>query len=236
MNSVVPVKRFYKVVSVDAADGGWQVSLDGRPLKTPARASLVIAQRGLADAIASEWDAQHDKIRPESMPMFRLLATAIDRVAARRDDVIVATVKYAEADLLCYWADGPEDLVSLQTQRWQPVLDWLRDHLGAELQVTAGIRPVDQSPNALGALRRAVAEFDDLRLTGLSALAGVTGSLALALAMAHARIDAGEGSVLALLDEEYQAGRWGSDPEAEERRARTRAEIAETMNFLNLIG
>jgi chaperone required for assembly of F1-ATPase len=236
MNSVVPVKRFYKAVSVEAAEGGWQVALDGRPLKTPARAPLIIGQRGLADAIAAEWDGQQDKIRPESMPLFQLLATAIDRVAVRRDEVIVATAKYGETDLLCYRADMPPDLVDLQARRWQPILDWARDDLGAELQVTAGIRPIDQAPNALGALRRAVAEFDDLRLTGLSALAGVTGSLVLALAMVHARIDAEEGGALALLDEEYQSGRWGVDAEAQERRDRTRAEIAGTMRFLNLIG
>lgn len=236
MNSVIPVKRFYKTVSVIEAEGGWQIALDGRPLKTPGRLPLVIGQRTLADEIAAEWDAQQEKIRPESMPLFRLLATAIDRVAARRDDVIAATVKYAETDLLCYWADQPMDLAELQARHWRPVLDWAREHLGAELQVTAGIRPVDQSPNALDALRRAVAEFDDLRLTGLSALAGVTGSLVLALAIAHARIDAEEAGLLALLDEEYQSGRWGVDAEAEARRQRTRAEIVETMRFLNLIG
>ncbi len=236
MNSVVPAKRFYKTVSVAEAEGGWQVCLDGRPLKTPARAPLIIGQRTLADEIAAEWDTQQEKIRPESMPLFRLVATAIDRVAARRDDVIAATVKYAETDLLCYRADMPSDLVELQARRWQPILDWARAALGAELQVTDGLRPIDQSPNALGALRGAVAQFDDLGLTGLSALAGVTGSLILALAMAHARIDAAEGGALALLDEQYQSDRWGLDPEAEERRARTRAEIAETLRFLNLIG
>ncbi|MCD6074778.1 MAG: hypothetical protein K0Q70_1661 [Rhodospirillales bacterium] len=236
MNSVVPVKRFYKTVSVKDTVGGWQILLDGRPLKTPARAPLIVGPRGLAEAIVEEWDAQHDKIRPESMPLFRLLATAIDRVAERRDEVIAATVKYAETDLLCYWADEPPALVELQAQRWQPVLDWARDDMGAEFQVTAGIRPVDQSPGTLGALRRAVAEFDDFGLTALSALAGVTGSLVLALALAKARIDAQQGGALALLDEEFQSDRWGADAEAQGRRDRLRAEIVDTVRFLNLIG
>jgi chaperone required for assembly of F1-ATPase len=236
MNSVVPLKRFYKAVSVKDAVDGWQILLDGRPLKTPARAPLIVGPRDLADAIAGEWDAQQDKIRPESMPLFRLLATAIDRVAARRDEVIAATVKYAETDLLCYWADEPQELIDLQAQHWQPVLDWARDDLGAEFRVTAGIRPVDQSPGTLGELRRAVAAFDDFGLTGLSALAGVTGSLVLALALAHARIDAQQGGVLALLDEEFQSDRWGADAEAQGRRDRLRAEIVDTVRFLNLIG
>lgn len=236
MSSVVPAKRFYKSVTLGEGDGGWKVLLDARPLKTPGGRPLTIASRLLAEAIASEWDAQGEKIRPESMPTFRLLATGIDRVADRRDDVISATLKYAETDLLCYRADAPQDLVDLQSRRWQPILDWIREDLGAELKVTAGILPIDQSPEVFVALRSAVAKFDDLALTALSSLAGVTGSLALALAMAHARIDAEEGGALALLDEQFQADNWGEDEEARERRDRTRTEIAETIRFLNLMG
>jgi chaperone required for assembly of F1-ATPase len=236
MSSVVPIKRFYKAVRVGEGDGGWKVLLDGRPLKTPGGRALTVGSRALADAIAAEWEGQVEKIRPETMPTFRLLATGIDRVADRREDVITATLKYAETDLLCYRADMPSDLIELQEQRWQPLLDWARDELGAHLEVTSGIRPVDQPPEALDALRAAVSSYDDLGLTGLSSLAGVTGSLVLALALAQARIDAEEGGALALLDEQYQAERWGEDEQAREKRDRTRAEIAETIRFLNLIG
>jgi len=234
--SVISAKRFYKAVSVAQGDDGWTVLLDARPLKTPGGKPLAIGAQALAEAIAVEWDEQVEKIAPETMPIFRLLATGIDRVAARRDEVIAATLKYAETDLLCYRADQPPDLAELQERRWQPMVDWAQQNFGADLKVTAGILPIDQPPAALAALRNAVADFDDLGLTGLSMLAGATSSLVLALAMAHARIDAEEGGALALLDEQFQADHWGEDDEARERRDRTRAEIAVTMRFLNLIG
>lgn len=240
MNSVVPLKRFYKTVSVasveDADGSGWQILLDARPLKTPIRAPLIVASRAIADAIAAEWDAQVDKIRPDSMPLFRLLATAIDRVAPRRAEIVEATLKYAETDLLCYQADEPADLVDLQRTRWQPLLDWARDHHGAEFRVTSGIVPVDQTPQAMAALRKSVMGFDTMALTGVSALAGVMGSLVLALALAQRRISAEEAGDLALLDEQYQSDNWGEDEEARARRDHMRTEIIETARFLTLIG
>ena len=236
MNSVVPIKRFYKSVSVAPAGEGWHVLLDARPLKTPARQDLIVRSRLLADAIAAEWDAQLEKIRPDSMPLFRLLATAIDRVEPRRNEIVDATVKYAETDLLCYRADQPPELVWLQQERWQPLIDWAKEELGAEFRVVTGIIPVDQSPSALVALRTAVAALDTMALTGVSALAGATSSLVLALAIACGRIDAEEGGDLALLDEQFQADNWGEDPEARAKRDRTRADMVDTARFLNLIG
>lgn len=235
MNSVVPAKRFYKVVSVDPIDGGWQVALDRRALKTPARSPLTIASRALADAIAEEWDSQVDKIRPETMPIFRLVATAIDRVGPRRDQVIAASLKFADTDLLCYRADRQSDLAALQETRWQPLLDWARDEYGVELRVTAGLIPVSQPAAALSTLCGVVAGLDALSLTGVSALAGTMGSLVLALALARGRIDAEEAGALALLDEIFQSERWGEDEEARANRARTLADIADTARFLKLI-
>ena len=40
-----------------AEDGGWAIRLDGRPVRTPARAPLVVPTEALAEAIAEEWRA-----------------------------------------------------------------------------------------------------------------------------------------------------------------------------------
>ncbi len=44
-------KRFYRQVSVAELPGdGWQVLLDGRTIRTPAKRALVVPRRDLADA------------------------------------------------------------------------------------------------------------------------------------------------------------------------------------------
>ncbi len=57
-------KRFYKEAAVQPAENGFAVVLDGRPVRTPARRSLVAPQQVLAQAIAAEWQAQTDVIDP----------------------------------------------------------------------------------------------------------------------------------------------------------------------------
>src|SRR5881392_2104003 len=145
------MKRVYKQAAARAAEGGWGVALDGRPMRTPARHELVVPSAALAEAIAAEWDAQQDDIRPATMPLTRLAATAIDRTRAQRDLVIAETANYAGTDLVCYRAERPPELIARQQAEWQPLLDWAMQRYDASLAVTNGVLPQPQSPAALKA-------------------------------------------------------------------------------------
>src|SRR5438094_775531 len=79
------MKRVYAAVDVRPVDRGWSVALDGKPMRTPGKNELILPSQALAAAIAAEWDSQRDEIRPATMPLTRLAATAIDRTAAQRD-------------------------------------------------------------------------------------------------------------------------------------------------------
>ena len=117
------MKRFYKEASVVEAEGEFSVTLDGRKIRTPAKAELIFPNRVLADAVASEWDAQGDEVDVEIMSMMKFASTAIDRVKPRRSAVIDQISAYANSDLLCYRAERPDDLVEMQEGAWQPLLD-----------------------------------------------------------------------------------------------------------------
>ena len=54
------MKRFWKDVAAEREDGGWTITLDGRPVKTPARAALLVPTEALANAIADDWRASLD--------------------------------------------------------------------------------------------------------------------------------------------------------------------------------
>ena len=62
----------------------FRVLLDGRPMRTPAKATLIVPTRPLAEAIAVEWDSVPDKaeINAAHLRLTRLAATGIDRVRA----------------------------------------------------------------------------------------------------------------------------------------------------------
>lgn len=230
------MKRFYREVDVACGDGGgFVVALDGRPIRTPAKAPLQVRSRALADAVAEEWACQGETVDIHAMRLTRLANSALDRVAPARDAVAATTAAFAEADLLCYRASEPDELVVRQATAWQPLLDWAAERYAARLTVVCGLMPVAQPPTACAALADAVGAHDDFRLTGLAEATAVTGSLVLGLALAEGRIDAEAAWSLSLFDELYQKERWGAEAEAERRREALRADLAAAGRFLDLV-
>ncbi len=227
-------KRSYGAVGVAPLGDGFTVTLDGRTVRTPAGRELTLPTEALARAVAGEWEAQEGEVRAHTMPMMQLAGTAIDRVAPHRQEIVEQTAAYAKTDLLCYRADSPPELTDRQAASWQPLLDWAAETHRARLDVTCGVTPADQPEAALDALGAAVEALDDLELTALASVAGASGSLIVALALAAGRIDADEAYAVSQLDESYQVEKWGEDAEAQARRQRLHADIRAVAAFLAL--
>lgn len=208
-------RRFWTAAAVEPAGDGWQVTLDGRPIRTPGKLPLVLPTRALANAIAAEWDAQADVIDPNAMPLTRAANSAVEKVAPQFDAVADMLAAYGGTDLLSYRAAHPQALVDRQANEWNPLLDWAADALGARLAVTTGVIPVAQDRGALAALRARLAALTPWELTALHDLVTLPGSLILGLAVLDGRLTADEAHTLARIDEEHQAEAWGRDDEAE---------------------
>lgn len=229
------MKRFYKNASAQAVEGGFGVALDARTLLTPAKLPLVVPRLALAEAIAGEWQAQVEEVRPHSMPLMRLASTAIDLVATRHAEVVAEIANFAETDLVCYRADHPPELVARQHAIWQPLIDWATLRYDAPLCVTAGIVPVAQKPATLRALAVAVAAYEPMALTALHAATTASGSLVIALALMEGRLDAEGAFAASQLDESFQIEQWGEDYEAADRRAALKADLAAAARFVALL-
>lgn len=226
------MKRFYKDVSVGSGEGGFAVLLDGRPVRTPGGNVLALPTEKLAAAIAAEWRAQGEEIVPTAMPLLRLANTVIDGVAARRADVTDAVMRFAQNDLLCYRAHQPPDLVARQSLGWDPWLDWVRRRHDANLTVATGLTHVDQTDDALAALRKAVDELDPFALGALHVIASITGSLVLALAVADGAANGAQVFELSRIDELYQAEKWSEDAEAAKRATALAHELDKAVELL----
>lgn len=228
------MRRRYKTVEVTDAAGGFAVTLDGKPMRTPAGHPFVAPTRALADAIAEEWRTQGEKVHPRSMPMTQFVATALDRVPLDRERIVGDLAAFAETDLLCHWAADSEWLAKRQAEQWQPMLDWAKTALSARFTVASGIMPVDQPPETLAAVRQRVAALDDLTLVAVQSLAGSSGSIVLAFAVAEGRLSAEDAYRLSRLDEDYQIERWGEDYEAADRRVAVHADMLAAEKLLSL--
>ena len=229
------MKRFWKDVSVEQEGEGWGVRLDGRPLKTPARAALTVPTQALANAIAEEWRAVDETIDPRAMPLTGLANAAIDRVAIDQQSFANGLANYAEADLACYRAEGPRALVERQEEAWDALLAWARRRYDIDFATTSGLMHVPQPVATVEQLSHAVAALDPFRLAGLSPLVTVGGSLIAALAVLQKAITRDAAWVAVSIDDNWQLAQWGADAEAEAALESRRCDFLAAARFLELL-
>ncbi|MBB3607807.1 ATP12 family chaperone protein [Rhizobium sp. BK602] len=213
-------KRFYKDVTIRESEDGYAIELDGKVVKTPARRPLAVPTEALAKLVAAEWARQTDVIDPATMPVTRLVNTALDGVATDPQAVFEDILRFSASDLLCYRANQPERLVERQSERWDPVIDWAAQDLGARFILAEGVMHQEQPREAIAAFAVTLRKYDTpLELASLHTITTLTGSAILALAFAEGRLSFAEVWSLAHLDEDWTIEQWGSDEEAEQRRA-----------------
>lgn len=227
-------RRFYKTATSTPVEGGWGVLLDGKALRSPAKRPFVLPTEALAAAIADEWQAQAEKINPSSMPLMQFAATAIDRLADDCRALVEEIAGYGHSDLICYRTDEPPSLAQRQEEAWQPLVAWAAERYDVALNITTGIVAVEQPTHALATFRRVLEACDLLALTAVAAATGSAGSLVIALALMEGRLSPDEAADAALLDELFQAEKWGNDPEAERRLAAIRADLHAAKRFHTL--
>lgn len=217
-------KRFYKDVAIVEEADGFQLHLDGRAVRTPAKRPLVAPKRAIAEAIAAEWDAQQASIDPATMPMTRLANSVIDGVTDRAGEVRDDIAAYFGTDLLFYRADGPDGLIARQTEHWDPVVRWAADEFGARFVLAEGIVHAKQPDRALEAARNALPS-DVWTIGALHSITTLTGSALLALALMNGFRDAPAVWTAAHVDEDWNFEKWGADEGVIHRRNMRETEL-----------
>jgi chaperone required for assembly of F1-ATPase len=229
--AMTPARRFWTEVTVEQRG----IRLDGRTLRTPARAELILPTDALARAVAEEWRAAGETIDPRGMPLTGLANAAIDRIAPDPATFAAGLACYAESDLTCYRADHPTELTVLQGEAWDPPLDWARTRYDIDFVVTAGILHVEQPAETVRRLAAAIAARDAFRLAGLSPLVTLSGSLVLALALAEGAMTEEQVWAAAELDQLWQIEHWGEDSLAFTAREDKRRDFRAAARFLGLL-
>lgn len=229
------MKRFWKKTSVEQAADGWAVLLDDRPVRTPAKAQVILPLEIMAREVAAEWDAQDEVVSPLTMPMTRTAATCLDRIAPEMAAVQQMVAAYGETDLLCYRSAHPQALADRQAYGWDPVLHWAKEVLAAPLKTGTGVMHVPQAPASITALSEIVSAQDSWTLTGLADLTTISGSLVLGLAVLHGHLSAPEAWSLSRIDETWNIEEWGEDDEAAKQAAMKEADFLHAARVLEMM-
>jgi chaperone required for assembly of F1-ATPase len=229
-------RRFWTTADVVPSDGGFAVQLDGRPVRTPKKALLVLPTEALARAVAAEWQAVDGKVNPAVMPFTRTANSAIDTVVPAFDQVADMLAEYGGSDLICYRAEGPEELIARQAAAWDPLVDWAATALHSPLTPVTGVMHQPQPKASLQALTAAVRALTPFQLAAFHDLVSISGSLVLALALTRGRLTVDQAWALSRIDEAWQIEQWGEDWEAAEIVALKHAAFLQADRFFALCG
>ena len=230
-------RRFYEDVSVDQDAAGFVVRLDGKSIRTPGKALLLLPTERAAGLIADEFVRQGESIDPATMPVYRLVNTAIDGVANDPQALIEDILRFAASDLVCYRAESPQSLVQRESEAWDPLIDWARNALGARFLLAEGVVHVEQPRETIAVLGVHLAQRREaLRLAALHLMTTLTGSALLALAVECGEMDAEAAWTTAHVDEDFQAEQWGLDAEAAARRANRKRDMMAAARLIEALG
>jgi chaperone required for assembly of F1-ATPase len=227
-------KRFYAKADVTEAEGGYAITLDGKPIRTPSGRIITAPSRDIAQAIAAEWEAQQETINPLTMPLTRFANSVVEAVTDRVEAVAADIAKYLASDLLFYRAGHPEALVARETAHWDPVVFWAADSLGAHFILAQGIVHVRQPDTAIEAARAALPS-DPWLVAAMHVVTTLTGSALLALALFHGAREPDQVWAAAHVEEDFNADQWGVDEEAATRRAARLVDFQAATRILNAL-
>jgi chaperone required for assembly of F1-ATPase len=230
------MKRFWKDVAVESCEGGWRVTLDGRPIRTQGGRPQAVASRALAEALADEWRAQGETVDLAGFALRDLADYALDHVAADRASAIAGLLRYAETDTLCYRADPDEPLYRRQQALWEPLVAAFEARHGVGLERTSGIVHRPQPEATMARLAEVLAARDDLALAALATLAPLAASLIVALEALGPGADPAALFAAANCEQDWQAELWGWDAEAERARAAKLVAFERAVAFARLAG
>ncbi|MGI9395236.1 MAG: ATP12 family chaperone protein [Boseongicola sp.] len=226
-------KRFWQKAEIVPKGDQYAILLDGRPVRTPSKRQLVVPTQTMATRIATEWEAQVERVDPATMPWTRSANSALDKVPDQRREVESHLKEYADTDLLVYRAEGPSELVKRQAKAWDPILKWIKAEFDVRMATTHGVMPVKQDLSNINSLARLMTPMSHFELTGFHDLVTISGSYILAIAVAKKEVESEAGWALSRIDEEWQIEQWGFDEEAAEQAMAKKVAFFHASDFFD---
>ena len=216
------MKRFYTEVAVCPADenasDGWQVTLDGRGIKTQVGAAQVVPTRALAEMLATEWREQSETIDPAGFVFRDMADYAIDVIGPDSNAAAANLLAFAQTDTLCYRADPEDALFVRQEELWEPLVTACERRHGVTFVRVSGIIHDPQKGPTLERLRAHLADFDEFKLAGMQTMTALAASLIIALEAAQEGADGEALFAASNAEEDWQAELWGWDADAQANR------------------
>lgn len=228
------VDRWFQVADIRPSGDGFEVALDGKPIRAKSGRSSVAPTRALAVAIAEEWNAVGEKVDFQALPLTRLFFMAVDLTAEARPQIEDELSAYAGTDLVSFRADHPAELGDKQDGLLEPICLWAEQVLCVPVPRLRGLLSSGGSEEAVMACRSRLQSFSACELASVNVLTRRAGSVILALAVHAGEVDAEQAWALSRIEEDWQRAQWGDDDEAQRAAEGAQADFLNAARFLAL--
>jgi chaperone required for assembly of F1-ATPase len=230
------MKKFWKNVAVkEIYPNQFQVHLDNKVLKTPMKKDLIFLNLIMAKEIAQEWDIEEKVINTNNMIYYGLLSTAIDKIEFSRNIYIKDMLNFVNTDLICYRAEGPDELINIQNNLWNPILSYIKKYLNLEINFCSGVMPITQPLQIFPKLKFLMNTFSNQEISALHRLTNISGSIFISLCILKGDVLKKEAFELSFLDEIWQAKNWGIEEDAAEKRDKISQELNKIISFVEIL-
>jgi len=230
------MKKFWKTIEIQKiSSNNFHILLDKKKLKTPLKNELRLHNQIIANEILKEWNQNSDIVNTEHLIFYGLLSMAIDKVNEQRDAYISDIINFIDTDLICYRAEGPNDLVSLQNQNWNPILLLIEKYIKANISIFKGIMPSEQDQKVHAGIKHLIVKLSDVQISVLHRLTNIIGSVFLSICILKKDLSKKQAYEFAFLDELWQAKNWGHEEEASIKRNEIRIELNRLIHFIDCV-
>lgn len=206
-------KRFYARVDIEPVQTArgleYGIQLDGRFVVTPYNQILSAPTLGAATAIAFEWDAQGDFLRPISMPLTNICVTAIDQAYTDRARFLTHFRSAIATDSVLLRVKAPSGLVHQQRKQWDTLLHWMKERYGCDLHTTYEFETPRQSAEVARRKQELLESLTGWQLAALDSLTTVTKSFVISWALLTSRLTIHQAFEAARLEENFQMRQYG---------------------------
>lgn len=202
-------------------------------LKTPDGNLISIPYKKIVQLILTELNKK--TTLNGSVTYLKITNSAIDKIIKDKDSFINKIASQIHSDTICYFSKTPKSLLQLQIDSWKPLLKWIKKTYSVELNYSYSFEPLIQNKNNVQIIKEILVGCDIFKLSGISTLCQLTGSLVISLALCDSRLTCEEAFRASQLEESYQLSRWGKDSEASNRREAISADIHKASNYLNAL-
>lgn len=224
-----------RVEAVSEKEGDWRITLDQQPVTLPAGTILTVSSHVLAKKIAEEWQGciRNTPFEPDQLPITQLVATQLERVAPRRNEVVAQMTRIFLSDALFY-RHGNDALGREQEKFFAMPRSVFEEAFRCILPWEIEIAPIDIAHDIVQRIEAKLRDCDDVTLTCLFVLASMTASLILSYAILKLKITIDAAVYCAFAERNAQIARWGRDPYHDVEQEACRSDIKHVLDFYAL--